>query len=248
MKTHSQTILITGGGSGIGLALAHALLDEGNTVIIAGRSAEKLEAVRAKRPTLQTLPLDLANESSITNAANEVGERWPKLSILINNAGVMNIVQLNSDTVLKTVRSEVETNLLGPLSLTHKLIPILWRAPEAAIVNVSSGVAWAPMPAAPGYSATKAALHSFTQSMRYQLRDTPIKVFEVMPPVVDTGMPDSLQGTGRTAKRMRPEQLAHEVVRGLQSDRLEMRIGVNRLMYWMMRIAPGLVERELQRM
>jgi short-subunit dehydrogenase involved in D-alanine esterification of teichoic acids len=171
------------------------------------------------------------------------------LDILINNAGIMNVMDFAQDDIpLERLENEVATNFLAPLKLTKLLLPTLQKQTNGAIVNVSSGVAYLPMPASPVYSATKAALHSFTKSLRYSLRQSNITVFEAIPPVVDTAMPMQLKGEGKSAKKMSAEETARLIIQGMENGTEEIRIGDNKLLYWASRFAPTLAETELNKL
>jgi uncharacterized oxidoreductase len=187
MQTTDNTILITGGGSGIGRALAHRFHDLGNRVIIAGRRREALDEAAAGRERIDVLELDIEDPAAIEGFAQAALARWPQLNVLINNAGVMRSERLGSRRDLADAEATVITNLLGPIRLTNALVDHLARQANAAVVNVSSGLAFVPLVAAPTYSATKAALHSYTQSLREQLKGK-IEVIELIPPGVQTDL------------------------------------------------------------
>lgn len=187
MNLSGNTILITGGGSGIGLGLAEALQRLGNQVIIAGRRQQALDAATAANPGMQSMVFDIELAGSICSFAGEVTARFPNLNVLINNAGIMRAEKLLSQPEEPTdAEAIVATNLLGPIRLTAALLPQFKGQPSAAILNVSSGLAFVPLALTPTYCATKAAIHSYTQSLRFQLRSTPIEVIEIIPPYVQT--------------------------------------------------------------
>ncbi|HUD23099.1 MAG TPA: SDR family NAD(P)-dependent oxidoreductase [Acidobacteriaceae bacterium] len=199
MNLTGNTILITGGGSGIGRALAEQLHQRGNEVIIAGRRSAALNAVTASNPGIKSITLDVEDPTGIRSAVTQLTQDFPALNVLVNNAGIMRPENIQSAS---TVDAEaiVATNLLGPIRLTAALMPQLLKQPSAAILNVSSGLAFVPLAATPTYCATKAAIHSYTQSLRYQLKDTPIQVIEIIPPWVAT----ELMGTTPTDPRAMP--------------------------------------------
>ena len=194
MKLVNNTILITGGATGIGRALAEALQAAGNEVIIAGRRLGLLEAVRAANPGMKSATLDITNPESIQRLAEKMGREFPRLNVVIQNAGIMRTEVLPSGSVADA-EAMVATNLLGPIRLTAALLPALKEQPEAAIMTVSSGMAFLPWAMTPTYSATKAAIHSYTQSLRYQLRDTSVQVLEIIPPYVQTELMGSNQAS-----------------------------------------------------
>jgi uncharacterized oxidoreductase len=189
MKTTGNRILITGGGSGIGRGLAEAFHALGNQVIIAGRRKQALDATTAANPGMASLTLDIENPAAIRSFAAELAKRYPALNVLINNAGIMRIEKLQAQQAdLADAESTIATNLLGPIRLTAALLPLLQRQPHSAIMNVSSGLAFVPMAPTPTYCATKAAIHSYTQSLRYQLRGSTTEVLELIPPYVATDL------------------------------------------------------------
>lgn len=186
MKTTGNTILITGGTSGIGLGLARRLHEAGNTVIVAGRREALLAEIAAEHPGIATQVLDVASAASIDEAVAAVTAQHPELNVLINNAGIMLTEDVLDPTAVATAEDHVVTNLLGPIRMTYALLPHLAAQDAAVVMNVTSALAFVPWPATPTYSATKAALHSFSDSLRVQLADTPVQVIEMAPPGVQT--------------------------------------------------------------
>lgn len=187
MNPTGNTILITGGGSGIGRGLAEAFHRQGNQVIIAGRRQSVLDETVAANPGMKSLTLNIEDAAAIQSFAAKVAADFPSLNVVINNAGIMKPENLAADSIdLSTAESIITTNLLGPLRLTAALLPTLKKQPRATIATVSSGLAFMPLAMTPTYCATKAAIHSWTQSLRYQLRDTSIEVLELAPPYVQT--------------------------------------------------------------
>jgi len=185
MNLTENTILITGGSSGIGRALAQQLHQHGNQVIIAGRRQSALDAVTAANPGIRSLAFDTSDPAAIRSAAAKLMADFPALNVLVNNAGIMRPEDLRKPA-LADAEAIVATNLLGPIRLTAALMPHLLKQPSAAVLNVSSGLAFVPLAYTPTYCATKAAIHSYTQSLRYQLQHTAIKVIEIIPPWVAT--------------------------------------------------------------
>src|SRR5580693_6237195 len=181
MKLTGNTILITGGGSGIGRALAEALHALGNKVIISGRRKEALDATTAANPGMAALTLDIADPGGIRSFATRIASDFPALNVLINNAGIMRMEKLLTQPAdLADAEAMVITNLLGPIRMTAALLPLLQKQPYSAIMNVSSGLAFVPLSPTPTYCATKAAIHSWTQTLRYQLRNTNTEVIELI--------------------------------------------------------------------
>ena len=187
MNISGNTILITGGGSGIGRGLAEALHAEGNQVIIAGRRKAVLEETATANPGMKFLTLDLESTDAIRVFAGRITTEFPTLNVLINNAGIMRAEDLLAQQDdLADAEAIVTTNLLGPIRITAALLPLLRKQSHSTIINVSSGLAFVPLALTPTYSATKAAIHSYTLSLRYQLKGTATEVLEIIPPYVQT--------------------------------------------------------------
>jgi uncharacterized oxidoreductase len=184
MKITGNTILITGGGSGIGLALAEEFSRLGNKVIVAARSARKLEL--AAKKGLQQLPVNMSARESIESLARTAITRFPGLNVVIHNAGIMKNENLRTTNTADIAVETIATNLTGPILLTTALLPHLLKQADATIMTVSSGLGFVPLALNPSYSATKAAIHSYTQSLRYQLKNTSVRVIELIPPYVQT--------------------------------------------------------------
>ena len=185
MKKSGNTILLTGGGSGIGRELARRWHDLGNTVIVAGRSERSLAETAEGYPNIHAMTLDVADPADIARFAAEVVGAYPSLNVLVNNAGIMRYEDLAAPRDLADAEETITTNLLGPIRLTDALLEQLKAQADAAVINVSSGLGFVPMPRAPTYSATKAALHSYTVSLREKLRGQ-VEVIEIIPPAVQT--------------------------------------------------------------
>jgi uncharacterized oxidoreductase len=187
MKKSGNTILITGGGSGIGQALAQRFHDAGNTVVIAGRRRDALEETIGGRANMQGIELDVTSAAGIEDFARRLLAEHPEVNVIINNAGIMRTEALDRSRDLADAEATITTNLLGPIRLINALIDHLTAQPDAAIVNVSSGLAFVPLVAAPTYNATKAAIHSYTLSLRQALAGR-VEVIELVPPAVQTGL------------------------------------------------------------
>lgn len=185
MQTTGKTILITGGGSGIGAALAHEFHGAGNQVIIAGRRQAALDAVVADHPGMAAMTLDMEDAAAIVAFADKLIADFPALNAVVLNAGVM-IAEEGID--LAIAETTVATNLLGPIRLSHALLPHLRAQAAASLITVSSGLAFVPLAATPTYSATKAAIHSWSLGMRAQLAGTSVEVIEIVPPGVQTDL------------------------------------------------------------
>lgn len=187
MKTTGNTILVTGGGSGIGLALAQRWHDAGNKVIVTGRNADKLQAAIAGRSNMSAVSLDVTDADAIAAFAQDIVAQFPDLNILVNNAGIMSTEDAGAKRDLSHAEATVITNILGPIRLTDALVDHLTAQAGSAIVNVTSGLAFVPLPKAPTYSATKAAMHSYSVALRIQLEGR-VEVIELAPPAVRTDL------------------------------------------------------------
>ena len=224
MKTSNNTILITGGTNGIGLELAKQFLKLGNTVIVTGRDQARLDEAEKKLPDVHAIQSDASDPKAIMLLYEKVTDTFPDLNVVINNAGIMKKINFHDkDGDLSELTREIEINLMGPIRMVKKFLPHLKSKKSAAIVNVSSGLAFVPLPIAPIYCAAKAAIHSFTQSLRIQLKNTNVKVFELAPPAVETTLlrtgfePGDLKG----AMPMDVESLAKLAIAGIEEDIFE---------------------------
>jgi uncharacterized oxidoreductase len=186
MQLTGNTILITGGTSGIGLAFAEAFLQMGNKVIICGRREDRLFAIKEKHRDIATRLCDISDEAEREDLFRWVLSTYSELNVLINNAGVQYATDLTRPIDLTRVKNEIETNLVAPIHLSSLFSEYFSQKKTAAIINISSGLAFVPLAFMPVYCATKAAVHSLTLSLRHQLRNTNVKVFEIAPPAVDT--------------------------------------------------------------
>jgi uncharacterized oxidoreductase len=199
MKLTGNTILITGGGSGIGRGLAEAFHARGNTVIIAGRRQQMLDETVAANPVtansrMRSAQLDIESAAAIPALAAKMAKEYPALNVVIHNAGIMRLENLlEQPEELTDAEAIITTNLLGPMRLTAALLPQLKKQPEATIMTVTSGLAYLPMAMTPAYCATKAAIHSYSLTLRYQLRGTKIEVLELVPPYVQTELMGNAQ-------------------------------------------------------
>ena|SRR5450755_4093810 len=197
MNISGNTVFIPGSTSGIGLALAVELLARGNTVIVGGRRAELLERIAAEHPGIDTVQIDTTDAASIDSAAKEVLARHPDINVLVTMAGIMRIEDWHKpESFLASAESVMTTNVLGPIRLIAAFIQQLQAQPDATIVTVSSGLAFAPLKVTPSYNASKAAIHMLSESIRLQLADTAVKIVELEPPSVRTSL---LPGSRRTA-------------------------------------------------
>src|ERR1700720_161164 len=249
MKLTSNTILITGGAGGIGYELTKQLSALGNTILITGRDQGKLERARAAFPSIHTFRTGLSHPRAIAALYETLTKQFPGLNILINNAGIMRKINVHDNAGgLEDITREIEINLSGPIRMVKQFLPHLKSKSGAAIMNVSSGLAFVPMPISPVYCATKAGLHSFTESLRVQLKDTKVKVFELAPPATQTELlgdfnPEDMKGVSI----MEVEDMVKVAFKGMQADRLEIRPGQANQLKMMSRLAPGFILKQMSR-
>lgn len=249
MKLQQRTVLITGGTSGIGLALARQLLERGNTVIVTGRDQARLDATGRALPAAHLFNSDAGNPEAIKALGDAVLARFPALDTLVNNAGIMRNLKLAEPSGAEDVTREITTNLCGPVRMVQQFLPHLLERPDALIVNVSSGLAFLPFPAAPIYCATKAAMHSYTQSLRIQLAGTGVTVVELAPPGTETPLfRREFAAEMKREKAMPPEDLARRAVAAIEAGKLEIRPGVANVLRTMSRIAPGFMLKQMTRL
>jgi uncharacterized oxidoreductase len=226
MKTSGNTVLITGGGSGIGLALAEALIDLRNEVIVCGRHRERLRAAKKRLPGIHVRVCDVSVSRSRQALVDWLMTDFKDLNLLVNNAGIQRSVDfLKGSRDLGEADEEIATNLTAPIHLSALLIPHLRRKKEAAIVNISSGLAFTPLAAVPVYCATKAAVHSFSVCLRHQLRDTSVRVFEIAPPMVSTGLAGIRKRPEENASTMSAEAVAVGILDAMERDVAEVALG-----------------------
>jgi uncharacterized oxidoreductase len=243
MKLTGRTILITGGSAGIGLAFALRFLELGNEVIVTGRRKAVLDAVKAKHPKLHTIQSDIADANQVAALAARLKRDFPTLDVLMNNAGVGVAKNLTGSVEnLGGLMTEVEINVGGVIRTTSALIDIL-TANRGTVINVSSALAFVPVPAMPIYSATKAAVHSYTQSLRFQLEDSDVEVIELMPPAVRTDMTSEFDEAGIST--ITTDELVKQTFAALRAGKQEIRPGQSNLLAFMRRLAPDLINRQL---
>ncbi len=249
MKLRNKSILITGGTSGIGLELARQLLERGNTVIITGRDPEKLDATRRALPGVHAFQSDVSDPGAIKALHGSVLAQFPALDVLINNAGIMRNLNMTRDRDLTDVTREIDINFSGPVRMVQQFLPHLRTREGAAIINVSSGLAFIALPLSPVYCATKAAIHSFSQSLRVQLKGTGVAVIELAPPGVETPlMRDEFQEELKGQKGMDVTVLARRAIAGIEAGKFEIRPGLSNALYVMSRVAPHFMLNQLVRM
>lgn len=244
MKLTGRTILITGGSAGIGVAFALKFLELGNQVIVTGRRQSALDELKAKYPKLHTVQSDVADPAQIALLAKRVKAGYPKLDVLMNNAGVMLHKNLKAPAAdLDGLMTEVNINVGGVIRMTSAFIDIL-TANKGTVINVSSALAFVPLPSAPIYCATKSAVHSYTQSLRFQLEEAGVEVIELMPPAVKTALTADLpEGDGVTL--ITTEELIKQSFAGLKAGKVEIRPGQANLLALMRRLAPNFINKQL---
>jgi len=225
MKVSGNTILITGGGSGIGRGLAEAFHKLGNHVIVTGRRQAMLDETTKANPGMKSAVLDIEDPETIKAFAAKAAQDFPTLNVLINNAGIMKLENV-LDQDLATSFATINTNLLGPVRLTAALLPLLQKQASSTIMTVSSGLAFVPLAPTPIYCATEAAIHFYTQSLRYQLRSTTTEVLELIPPYVAT---DLMGSSAKDPRAMPLDQFIAEVMQILQSQPTPTEICVERV-------------------
>lgn len=226
MRIKGNNILVTGGATGIGFALAEAFVREGNKVLICGRREAKLKEAKEKLPQIQVRRCDLSRKEDRMSFCNWVKDNYHELNVLVNNAGIQRFIDLKKGAPeLFGGEDEVQTNFVAPIHLSACFAPLLMRKKESAIINVSSGLGFVPIAAMPVYGATKAGIHMFTVSLRHQLQGTAVKVFEIVPPAVDTELGKGTTGDTKEYRGMPPSEVAAATIKALQNDEYEIVIG-----------------------
>ena len=232
MNLNNHTILITGATSGIGLGLAEKFLELNNQVIICGRREDRLKKIREKYPSIETRVCDMSDANAREVLAEWIIKNHPSLDILVNNAGVQLSVNLTEPVDLDRLHAELEVNFVAPVHIASLFTPHLAKAKEAAIINISSGLAFAPLAFMPIYCASKAAIHSYSLSLRRQLRNTPIKVFEIVPPSVDTELGHERRtNKSQTHGGISVKEFVDEAIESLRKDELESAVGQAKSLY-----------------
>ena len=250
MNLQANTVLITGGTSGIGKELARQLLALGNTVIVTGRDEGRLLAAGERLGGVHALRCDVDDPASVRELHARAVAEHPGINMLINCAGIMRKIDLQRvGDDLEDLTREVRTNLNGTMWMNAVFVPHLLRQPNAAIVNVSSGLAFIPMPIAPVYSASKAAVHAYTVALRLQLKNTGVKVFELAAPGTDTPLfhGDFDEDDTRGVRPMAVQPMVVRALAGLRRDELEIRPGMANVLKLFSRLSPGFVLKRMER-
>lgn len=244
MKLSGRTILITGGSAGIGLAFARKFLDLGNDVIVTGRRQAVLDDVKANYPKLHAIQSDVADSKQIAALAARVKAEFPRVDVLLNNAGVFHMKNLRAPAAdLDGLMTEVNINVGGVVRMTSALMDVL-AANKGTVINISSALAFVPLPSAPIYCATKAAIHSYTQSLRFQLEESGVEVIEIMPPAVKTELTAELpEGDGISL--ITTDELVKSTFAGLAAGKVEIRPGQSNQLAFLRRLAPEFINARL---
>lgn len=242
MQFSGQRVVITGGSSGIGLTMARTFADQGAKVIITGRTEATLRQAASSHPSISGVQCDVANDEQVV-ALRDAVESQGGVDILINNAGVLLAFDVTKEFSLESQLHEIAIDAAGPVRVVHHFLPSMLARPSI-LVNVSSGLAYVPYAAAPVYSASKAFLHSYTQSLRAQLAGTSVRVVELLPPVVDTPMAAELDPS---FSKMPPEKLVSAFLQGLSRGRNEIAPGQSTQLKWLSRFAPRLIFGQLNK-
>ncbi len=229
MKTSQNTILITGGGSGIGFETAKLFSQNGNTVIITGRNEAKLKSAVQQLQNAHYIAADVTKEADLDNLIERINKEFPELNMLMNNAGLAVLHKVSdSPNAAAIAADEMTTNFFAPVNLTARLLPMLKKAKDAAVINVSSIVGFAPALSLPTYSASKAALHSYSQALRLSLAtESSVKVFELMPPLVDTEFAKEI----KSDKKIKPAEVAEELIKSIEANKYEVRVATAEGLY-----------------
>ena len=246
MEITNNTILITGGSSGIGLQFATQLINLGNTVIITGRNQAKLDEIKNRLPKAHIFKSDVSDPLAIIELFKKVILQFPTLNILINNAGEMrNLNLLDTSITVENVNREIAINLSGPVWMVQQFLPHLQKQKTAAIVNVSSALAYVPFALSPVYSATKSGLHAYTQALRIRLKKTNIKVFELLAPLTNTPLGDKFAGDFDSKMMMEPDKVVAIAIKGLMKDKFEILPGMAIMLKLISRLAPKFILKQM---
>ncbi|OKS89627.1 SDR family oxidoreductase [Mucilaginibacter polytrichastri] len=243
MKLKNSTILITGGSSGIGLEFVKQLIaQQPEAILITGRDISRLEQVRQQYPQVHIFQSDVSDPKAIMQLAETTIAQFPKLNILINNAGVMrNINLLDNIADQQSITAEIDIDLAGPILMVQQFLPHLLTQSSAAIINVTSGLAFVPFPISPIYSAAKAGLRAYTRVLRLQLKSTKVKVFELAPPSTETPLQKDFTGLVDSSHNMAVDKMIGIAIKGLLNDQLEIKPGFSKVLKFMSRLMPDFI-------
>jgi uncharacterized oxidoreductase len=249
MKLNENTILITGGSSGIGFEMAKVFLAAKNKIIITGRNMDRLEKAKQRLGDVTIIQSDVSNPDSIKELYEQVSKEFPDLNVLINNAGVMLTINLQDHNLsANELTKEIDINIKGTIWMNDAFLPLLKKNKNAATVTVSSGLAFVPLPISPVYCATKAALHSYTMSLRAQLKNTGVKVFELAPPATETELlADFNEEDMKGISSMTVQAMVVDFLRGFSRDKYEICPGQSSQMKFMSRYFPSFILKQLSK-
>src|ERR1700731_456303 len=249
MKLTSNTILITGGAGGIGYELTKQLTALGNTILITGRDQAKMDRAKAAFPKSHTFLSDVSDPKAIAILYEKVTNQFPELNILINNAGIMRAINVHDKAgSLEDITREIEINLSGPIRMVKQFLPHLKIKSDRAIMTFSPSLAVVPLPIYPVYCATKAVLHSFPESLRVQLKNTKVNVFDLAPPATQTELLGAFTSEDmKGVSIMKVEEMVKVAIEGMQTDRFEIRPGQANQLKMMSRVAPGFILKQMSR-
>lgn len=240
MELKNSTILITGGSSGLGLEFVKQFTEQGANLIVTGRKLDALNETKKMFPNVHTFQSDVSDPKAIAQLYNDVTQQFPDLNIIINNAGLMRMIDLRDTSLdLENITREVNTNLSGTIQMVHQFLPHLLTKKSAAIVNVSSGIAFMSYSAAPIYSATKAGVRAYTQALRLQLEETNVKVFEMIPPGVKTNLQNEWEHQPDPRMMMDADKMVRVAINGLKKDKKELKPFLISVMKTASRVAPN---------
>ncbi|PTB95563.1 short-chain dehydrogenase [Marivirga lumbricoides] len=242
MELKNSTILITGGTSGIGLEFVKQLTEKGANIIVTGRSLEKLRETKKTFPKVHTFQSDVSKQQDIEQLYKNVIQQFPELNIIINNAGIMRNLNLRDASIaLENITQEIETNLSGIIRMNHLFLPHIKTKKSAAVVNISSGLAFLPFPLSPIYSASKSGIHAYSKVLRLQLKNTNVKIFEIAPPLTETTLMDAFTNDidkESAGPAMKVEKMVGIAINGIMKNKFEIKPGMSKVLYFMGRIAP----------
>jgi len=242
MELKDSTVLVTGGTSGIGLEFVKQLVEQKANIIITGRDLEALYETKKQYPKVHIFQSDVSKPNEIEQLYKDVIREFPELNMIINNAGIMRLIDLQDTTLdLENINREIATNLSGTVQMVHQFLPHLQKQKSAAIVNVSSAIAFLSYSSAPIYSATKAGVHAYTQALRLQLENTNVKVFELIPPGVNTNLQNNWVMQPNPGMMMNADKLIKVAIKGLLKDKHELKPAMVSVIKLVSRIAPNLL-------
>jgi len=246
MKMTNRTVLITGGTGGIGSEMSKQLLERGNVVIVTGRDEARLDHARHALPGLHTIKSDAGDSVAIRELHDRLIKQFPRLDTIVNNAGIMRNLKLQNDRPLVDLTREIEVGINGPMWMIQQFLGHLQTRPNALIVNVSSGLAFVPFPAAPIYCAAKAALHAYSKCLRVQLESTSVSVIELAPPGTETPLfRAEFEKEMKREKGMPPALLVHQAIKAIEAGKFEIRPGVSNVLAIASRVAPHFMFKQM---